>query len=203
VDVLVPLKRLDRAKTRLDGLLDATGRARLMRTLLDHTLSEVKRIRSVGDVILVSSDPGSAAIAREHGVSHFDDRGLPWNDGLAAAIAESVTSQEVVIVSADLPLLAAADVDELVAAMPERGISIARARDAGTNAVAMRPAGAMRTCFGTPGSAAGHADLAAAAGFDAVIADIPGLAMDLDSPEDVRDAIERGVPDAVRAALGS
>jgi 2-phospho-L-lactate guanylyltransferase len=196
------LKRLDRAKTRLDGLLDAPGRARLMRTLLDHTLSEVKGVRSVGDVILVSSDPESAAIASEHGVAHFDDRGLPWNDGLAAAIAERVTSQAVAIVSADLPLLSAADVEALVDAMPERGISIARARDAGTNAVAMRPAGAVRTCFGTPGSAAGHAGLAAAAGYDAVIADIPGLALDLDSPEDVRDAVDRGVPDAVRAALG-
>jgi 2-phospho-L-lactate guanylyltransferase len=196
------LKRLDRAKTRLDGLLDAPGRARLMRPSLDHTLSEVKGVRSVGDVILVSSDPESAAIASEHGVAHFDDRGLPWNDGLAAAIAERVTSQAVAIVSADLPLLSAADVEALVDAMPERGISIARARDAGTNAVAMRPAGAVRTCFGTPGSAAGHAGLAAAAGYDAVIADIPGLALDLDSPEDVRDAVDRGVPDAVRAALG-
>jgi 2-phospho-L-lactate guanylyltransferase len=201
MQVLVPLKRLDRAKSRLDGFLDAAGREQLMRALLDHALAEVKRASPVSGVILVSSEPDSAAIAQQHGVSHFDDRGLPWNESLAAAIAERVSSQEVAIVSADLPLVSAADVEMLIAAMPERGIAIARARDAGTNAVAMRPAGGMQTCFGTPGSAARHAELAAAAGFDAVIADIPGLAIDLDSPEDVRDALERGVPAAVRAVL--
>ncbi|MCW2977059.1 MAG: 2-phospho-L-lactate guanylyltransferase CofC [Actinomycetia bacterium] len=203
MQVLVPLKRLDRAKTRLDGLLDAPGRARLMRALLEHTLTEVKRAPSVSGVVLVSSDPASAAIANEHGVAHFDDRGLPWNDALAAAVAESVSSQEVAIVAGDLPLVSADDVEALIAAMPERGVAIARARDAGTNAVAMRPAGAMHTCFGTPGSAARHAELAAAAGLDAVIADIAGLAIDLDSPDDVREALGRDLPDAVRAALAT
>ena len=36
IEVLVPLKRLDYAKTRLTSVLDPSARARVMRALLDH-----------------------------------------------------------------------------------------------------------------------------------------------------------------------
>lgn len=203
VDALIPLKRLDLAKSRLRERLAAPERARLMRALLDHTLREVRRSPSVGRVFLVSSDADSAAIAAEHGIVHFDDRGLPWNDALAAATAEVVSSETVLILSADLPLVSAADVEALISEVPEAGVAIARARDAGTNGVAIRPAGAVATCFGIKGSAAGHAALAEAAGLLAVMVDRPGLAIDLDSPEDVREALRRGVPGDVEAVLAA
>ena len=63
--------------------------------------------------------------------------------------------------------------------------AIARATDGGTNALSMRPAGAMRTCFGEPHSARLHAALAAEAGLAHAIVDLPGLAFDLDRPEDL------------------
>src|SRR2546428_9647877 len=96
---------------------------------------------------------GVAGAVREAGVEritivteeHLDDyelwhdRGLAWNDALAAATAEVVTAPLVAFVSADLPLLRAEEIEELLAATPARGIAIARALDGGTNAVSMRP----------------------------------------------------------------
>lgn len=203
MDALVPLKRLDLAKSRLSERLDPPARARLMRALLDRTLDQAARAPSVGRIVLVSSDERSAEIAAAHGIDWFDDRALPWNDALAAAIAETVRSPDVLILSADLPLVTAADVEQLVAATPARGAAIARARDAGTNAIVMRPAGAIATCFGIQGehgSAAGHARLAAEAGLEAVIVDLPGLAGDVDSPEDL-DELALGAPPALRSLL--
>jgi 2-phospho-L-lactate guanylyltransferase len=153
-------------------------------------------------VILVSSDPGAAALAAGWSIEHFDDRGLPWNDALAAAMADAVRSDVVLVLSADLPLVTADEVEALVAAAPRPGMAIARARDAGTNAVVLSPPGGAPTCFGAPGSAARHAALAAEAGLRAEIVDLPGLAFDLDSREDLEHVLERtDVPEGLRAIL--
>jgi 2-phospho-L-lactate guanylyltransferase len=204
LDALVPLKRLDTAKSRLSARLSPAARSELMRALLDRTLREALRAVSVGRVVLVSSDEHSAAIAAAHGVDRFDDRGLPWNEALAAAMREAVRSDGVLILSADLPLVSAADVDALAAAAPRSGLAIARAHDAGTNALVMRPPAAVETCFGiqgSDGSAAGHARLAEAAGLEAVIVDLPGLALDLDSPDDVEELLRRGAPPELRTLV--
>jgi 2-phospho-L-lactate/phosphoenolpyruvate guanylyltransferase len=201
IDALVPLKRLDYAKTRLASVLDPQTRMRVMRALLDHTLEQVKAAPSIRSVTLVSSAVEAASIAAQHGVAHFDDRGLPWNDALAAAIAEAVTSEAVAIVSADVPLLTTDDVERFVAALTERGAVIARATDAGTNGVAMQPAGAMPTTFGIKGSAARHAELAERSGLTPVIVDIPGLAHDLDTAEDLDEALRHAMSAEVRAVL--
>lgn len=201
IEALVPLKRLDYAKTRLASVLDPPTRVRVMRALLDHTLEQVKAAPSLRGVTLVSSAVEAAAIAHEHGVAHFDDRGLPWNDALAAAIAEAVTSDAVAIVSADLPLLTTAAVEQFLARLTERGAVIARATDAGTNAVAMQPAGAMPTTFGVEGSAARHAELAAESGLTPVIVDIEGIAHDLDTAADLEEVLRRVMSPDVRAVL--
>jgi 2-phospho-L-lactate guanylyltransferase len=201
IDALVPLKRLDYAKTRLASVLDPSTRVRVMRALLDHTLEQVKGAPSIRSVTLVSSASEAPSIAAEHGVAHFDDRGLPWNDALAAAIAEAVTSDAVVIVSADVPLLTIDDVERFVAALTNRGAVIARATGAGTNGVAMHPAGAMPTTFGVTGSAARHAELAEGSGLTPVIVDIPGLAHDLDTAADLEEVLRHAMSDEVRAVL--
>jgi 2-phospho-L-lactate/phosphoenolpyruvate guanylyltransferase len=201
VDALVPLKRLDYAKTRLATVLDPPTRVRVMRALLAHTLEVVQAAPSVGRVTLVSSALEAPALAAEHGVACFDDRGLPWNDALAAAIAEAVEGDAVAIVSADVPLLTTGDVEAYVAALTENGAVIARATDAGTNGVAMHPAGAMRTTFGSKGSAALHAELARAAGLTAVLVDLEGMAHDLDTAADLDEVLRHAMSPEVRAVL--
>jgi len=189
VHVLVPLKRLDGAKSRLAAALEPEARRDVMRAMLAVTLGAV---RPVGAATLVSSDPRAATLAAEHDVSWWDDRGLSWNAALAGAMREVVKESVVAVVSADLPLVATADVEALVTATPARGVAIARARDGGTNAISMRPPGVLVTCFGVPASSACHAQIAAAAGVDATVVDREGLALDLDTPEDAEHALAAG-----------
>jgi 2-phospho-L-lactate guanylyltransferase len=189
VHVLVPLKRLDAAKTRLAAALEPEARRDVMRAMLAVTLGAV---RPVGAATLVSSDPAAASLAAQHDVSWWDDRGLSWNAALTAAMREVVKESVVAVVSADLPLVATEDVQALVTATPARGVAIARARDGGTNAVSMRPPGVIMTCFGVSRSAACHAEIAAAAGVDATVVDREGLALDLDTPEDAEHALAAG-----------
>jgi 2-phospho-L-lactate guanylyltransferase len=170
--VLVPLKTRD-PKSRLAAALPAAERAELMRTLLERVVGAVREA-GVERVTVVSAEPLDG-----HDV--WPDRGLAWNDALAAASAEVVSASLVAIVSADLPFLRGDEVEELLAATPARGIAVARALDGGTNAVAMRPPGLVHTRFGEPGSAAVHASL----GVPAVVLDLPGLAFDVDRPADL------------------
>jgi 2-phospho-L-lactate/phosphoenolpyruvate guanylyltransferase len=170
--VLVPLKRID-PKSRLAGKLPLEERVRLMRGLLAGVV-DATRDAGVERVTIVTG-------LSLKGYEVWHDRGLPWNEALAAAIEEVVTAPLVAIISADLPSIRAEEVEELLTATPTQGIAIARALDGGTNAVSMRPPGIVRTHFGEPGSAAVHAGL----GVDHVVLDLPGLAFDVDTPEDL------------------
>lgn len=201
VAALVPLKRLDHAKTRLASILESPARVCVMRALLDHTLERVKAAPSVESVTLVSSAVEAPEIARAHGVSNYDDGGLPWNDALAAAIREAVAVDAVAVISADVPLLTTNDVEEFVRALSSYQAVIARAADAGTNGLAMHPAGAMQMTFGSKGSAELHAGLARAAGLEPVIVDIEGLAYDLDTAADLEAVLLRAMAPEVRSVL--
>jgi 2-phospho-L-lactate guanylyltransferase len=176
--VLVPLKRLDRAKSRLAQTLTAAERAALMRLLLERVLSAV-RAAGIEQITVVTSERLTLDVA-----ATWHDNDLPWNDALATAIAEVVDEDVVAVISADLPFLGAADVTALIEATPARGVAIGRALDAGTNAVSMRPPGVLPTCFGEPSSAALHAARARGLRLACVTLDLPGLAFDVDTPAD-------------------
>jgi 2-phospho-L-lactate/phosphoenolpyruvate guanylyltransferase len=177
--VLVPLKRLGRAKSRLAEALTAAERAELMVTLLERVVEAVQGA-GVDRITLVTSEP----LAHDGAVT-WHDGGLPWNEALARAIAEVVDEELVAVISADLPFLGPDDVTALISATPARGVVVGRALDAGTNAVSMRPPGVLPTRFGEPGSAALHAASAAARGLECVTLDLPGLAFDVDTPADL------------------
>ncbi len=144
-----------------------------MRMLLERVVGTIREA-GVERVTVVTSESLD-------GYEVWPDRGLPWNDALSTAIDEVVAAPLVAVISADLPLLRADEVEELLAATPARGIAIARALDGGTNAVSMRPPGIVRTHFGEQGSASVHAGL----GVDHVVLDLPGLAFDVDTPADL------------------
>jgi 2-phospho-L-lactate guanylyltransferase len=182
--VLIPLKRLDDAKSRLADVLTANERSALMLELLEGVLAAAEEA-DLGPITIVSAEP-----AVPDGVARFDDRGLAWNDALAAAMREVVSEPIAAVVSADLPRVTAEDIKVLVAATPDRGMAIARALDGGTNAVAMRPPGVVMTHFGEPQSAAVHAQTTATTGLAARIVDVPGLAFDVDTPADLAELRE-------------
>ena len=178
--VLVPFKRLDQAKSRLAPVMSAEERAALMLELLQGVLVAADEA-DVGPITIVSAEP----VVLPVGVGRFDDRGVAWNEALAAAMRAVGREPIAAVVSADLPRVSAEEIQTLVRATPDRGLAIARALDGGTNAVSMRPPAVVRTRFGEPQSAAVHAQTTAAAGLAARILDLPGLAFDVDTPADL------------------
>ena len=195
--VLVPVKRLAGAKSRLAGSYDAATRRALQLELAAGVVAAAGAAELVDRVLVATSDPGAAGLAEA-----VSDGDLPWNEGLAHAIAQVRPCPDaVVILAGDLPLVRPGDVDALVRAIPARGLAVARARDGGSNALGLRPPGVLVPSFGATASAALHLRRARRAGLEAVVCDRPGLALDLDTPADVRAALDLLGPGSIRELL--
>jgi 2-phospho-L-lactate guanylyltransferase len=200
VHVLVPVKNLDACKQRLAPVLDAGQRRSLMLGLLEDVIEQAFAADAVSAVSCVTSDEAAAEVAVQLGARVISDGGLPWNEGLRHALRQiAPRPPAVAFVAADLPCIGPDDIDALAAALPLRGIVIGRARDGGTNALALQPPHAIMPAFGRRASAAVHARLADDAGVSATILDRPGLAFDLDTPDDLDHALTAGTGGRDRA----
>jgi 2-phospho-L-lactate guanylyltransferase len=184
-DILIPLKRLDAAKSRLAPALSEAERRRLMAAMVAHVV-RTALAADAGRVVLVSSDPAAQALADRLGIGRVSDAGLPWNPGLVHARAQLPAPAEAVLyLAGDLPLVEVGDVAALIDAGTTGTAVIGRAHDGGTNALWVCPPTALRPAFGTPESAAVHAGRAEECGLEAVVLDRPGIAHDVDTPADL------------------
>jgi 2-phospho-L-lactate/phosphoenolpyruvate guanylyltransferase len=187
---VVPLKALTAAKGRLAPDLAPARRRELAAWMCSHVLTTLLAAPSVDDVLVVAGDEEAAALARQHGVR----AAIPPRPGLHAALdlADALLAgiPASLVVAADLPLLAVADVEALCGAVPAgaphiAAVAIAPTRDGGTGGLLRRPADVMGTAFG-PGSAAAHRTLAAEAGVLATVVEADGFALDIDTAGQLR-----------------
>ena len=166
------MKSMDRAKGRLSGVLDAAGRRALAQQMLEHVLATLREA-GLATVQVASADEGTGD--------------LNADVTAAARRAEQQGARELLLVMADLPYLAASDIAALVEAGRTSDIVIAEAKDGGTNALVLRPPTVLQFAFATARpSAAFHADHARNAGIEPVFVRRPGLARDIDTPDDLR-----------------
>ena len=184
-DVLIPLKRLDAAKSRLASALTAPERRRLMAAMVAHVV-RAARAADAGRVVIASSDPAAAGLADRLGVEWASDGGRPWNAGLVYARGTlPAPAAAVLYLAGDLPLVEPGDVTALVDAGVSGSAVVGRAHDGGTNALWVSPPDALEPAFGAPRSAAVHAGRAGERGLTVVMIDRPGLARDVDTPADL------------------
>lgn len=64
---IIPVKPLRRGKSRLAGVLTQDERADLNQHLLAHTVDTLRSIPEIEQVLVVSRDPATLSLAREHG----------------------------------------------------------------------------------------------------------------------------------------
>jgi 2-phospho-L-lactate guanylyltransferase len=186
---LVPVKPLDQAKSRLAGTLAPGERAALVHTLLEDTLGVLRKVPAIGEIVVVTADPAVAAWASGREVRVLREAGGPdLNRGLLAAtrLAQAEGAEAILILHADLPRLTAADVVAMVstaAVAPVVVLAPDRHRR-GTNALLCAPPGLIEYQFG-PDSFALHCAQAQAVGARLEVCSNSGLALDLDTPEDL------------------
>lgn len=195
---VVPLKALDRAKGRLAEHLDGISRIELVRWMFSRVVAACRAASSVGHVLVIAGDAAAAGLARDLDVEVL----LEPRPGLATAMATAdratAGAAATLVVAADVPLATATDIEAVCrAGRREPCVVVAPTRDGGTAALLRRPARVVPTAYG-PSSADAHLQAARRAGVRAVRLDIPSLALDVDTADDLR-RIRADHPAAARA----
>ncbi|HKX17074.1 MAG TPA: 2-phospho-L-lactate guanylyltransferase [bacterium] len=201
---IVPQKGLLGAKSRLEGVLSAVDRASLSLAALSHVCATLKAAPGVEGVVVMTPDATVRARAAAWGIPAIADPRPSFNDALEQTMRDGSASQAVLVVAADLPLLALSDVEAMLAvARPGRLVLAPSKEGTGTNAVIVPPGMVFHPAYGG-GSLWAHHRGARAGGHEVVEVRRPGLAFDLDTETDLRalrycDAfVPAAVPDVVR-----
>ncbi|MBN1438676.1 MAG: 2-phospho-L-lactate guanylyltransferase [Anaerolineales bacterium] len=186
---IVPVKRLSAAKSRLAPALTLRRRRELVLGLLVRTLKVLGKVEGIEKILVAGKDRAVRRIAAQAG-AEFVPEGVRggMNRALARAAAEAGRrgAESLLILPADLPLLAPTDVTWALARrkrQPFFAISPDRA-GRGTNLLLVAPPGLIRFSFGRF-SFVRHLRAARQAGVNATVLSRRALAWDLDRPEDL------------------
>ena len=195
---VLPIKRFDRAKQRLDPPLTAAARRELAAAMVADVLAALAGVGGLDAIVAVTGEPVAAELARAAGVETIDERREAGQSAAAlAGIAYALErgAHNVLLVPGDCPALDGGEVEALLAgAAPGPSVAIVPDRHGtGTNALLLAPPDAIAPAFG-PGSFDRHVAAAQAAGVVAHVERLPSLALDVDTAGDLA---------ALRAALES
>jgi 2-phospho-L-lactate guanylyltransferase len=186
VTVVIPVKRLSDAKSRLSPILDPERRKELVIEMLSNVLSAARQSEAQS-VVVVSPDPLVGELASSRGLDWMPDPASALNETLLAAFRACWERSETPLyLPADLPRLVASDVDGIIDVWAgEDRVVVSPSRDEqGTNALLVPGA-----CRVEPGlgkrSFARHVARAERLGFALRVYRTPGLALDIDTPEDI------------------
>lgn len=187
--VIIPIKPLNRSKSRLAEVLSPEQRQHFAENMLRHVIGVVRTVPAVAGTLVISRDTRALAIARDYGAHTVQESGpQELNSAItrAAQVVASWRGEAVLVLPADLPLIAAEDVEAIIAkGQFEPSIVIASdlVQD-GTNALLMRPPGLFTFMYGE-GSYQRHTQAAREAGARIESYFSERIALDMDTSDDL------------------
>jgi 2-phospho-L-lactate guanylyltransferase len=195
IAALVPVKRLAQAKGRLRAVLSDGQRREFVLAMLEDALRLLAGQPAMEATAVVSADEEVLAFARRLGAQSIREppgiRGLNAALAFAADVLARQATTGLLVLPADVPLATSADLEAILAAWQEAPVVLCPSRSGGTGALALRPPQAIPFRFG-PRSFAAHRRAAVERDLPVAVLDRPGLALDIDRPEDLRALLAGG-----------
>ena len=187
--VVVPVKPFALAKRRLSSVLDDSARARLARAMVVDLLETLTRCTRVSGVVVVTREKAMADIAARHGAQLLPEAepGLSKSIYQAARHLAAQGASSLLMLPTDVPLVTSQDIDQLIArhGWAPAVTLVSDGEGWGTNAIAVSPPDLMPFRFGRRSFEA-HKAAGLALGARVQVLRCPGLALDVDTPEDLR-----------------
>lgn len=203
VGLIIAVKRLGSAKTRLAPVFSAPTREHVVLAMLVDTVTAASRVASLHTVTVVTPDEAAAEAARELGADvlidptpegHHD----PLNNAIIAAeVAVRETTPNIAVLQGDLAALQPQELSEAVIAARAHARSFVADRH-GTGTAALFAFGEpLEPRFGLD-----SAQLHRRSGAIELTGAWPGLRCDIDTPDDLLVARRLGVGAATTQAVG-
>src|SRR5580704_11276947 len=138
---------------------------------------------------LVTSDPFAIELAKQYDFEIIPDLANPGETGaieMATRLCVERGLDSTLVIPADIPLIQASELDQILEHAPDEGSLLVPAADGrGTNAAFRRPANLFPLRFGND-SFKPHLAAAQATGKPCIVLQLPGVAVDVDNPEDLQ-----------------
>jgi 2-phospho-L-lactate guanylyltransferase len=207
---LIPVKRLALAKSRLAAHLARSQRETLVLDMLQHVVSTLCESDSFEQIYVVSADAQVLQLAQHWGAEALRETRPGHNPALQAAAQvileravwrHTIYTQQtppanrtlftpqdlgLLTISADLPLLSQKDVHALLTSGEHSQVVLAAATNGtGTNALLLRPPLLLPYLFG-PGSLPAYIQAARQRSMSYLLLQRAGLALDIDTREDMQ-----------------
>jgi 2-phospho-L-lactate guanylyltransferase len=185
---IVPVKPLHRGKSRLSNILSEEERVQLNHQLFVHTIEILQQVDAINDILVVSRDSDVLTEARELKVRTVTENGTPeLNNALrrASLFSKNFSTEGILIVPADLPLMTPQDVYDFLELRREPPVTIITPdrRGQGTNLLYTNPADLLTFSYGMD-SFKRHIDQANSKNARVVVFENEQIGLDLDIPED-------------------
>ncbi len=187
--ILVPVKNLADAKQRLSSILTAEERFALAQAMCEDVLGELASWQRRPPVAVVTSDSSVRDLAARFNfeVIPDDNSGETSAIAMATAVCRRRGAESTLVLPADIPLLESAELQKILDNAPAGGaVLVPDAAGRGTNAAWRSPGDLFPLRFGND-SFLPHLAAAKATGLPWVVLELPGIARDVDRPEDLRE----------------
>ena len=185
----VPVKEFTGAKQRLATLLTPARRELLAATMLEDVLAALAGAHRLAGILVNTVEPRAAALAERYGARVMSDGARDGHTGAVLGMARALAAegQAMLTLPGDIPRVTPAEVDTVVSScLPAPSFTIVPAHDElGSNAVLCAPPGAVPLRFGD-NSYFPHLTAARRCGIEPTVVRLPGIALDIDHPADLR-----------------
>jgi 2-phospho-L-lactate/phosphoenolpyruvate guanylyltransferase len=191
VAALMPVKGFRNAKQRLSPLLTSAAREQLAETMFRDVLGQVRIARGLVATFVVTGDEKVAAIATAAGakiIREAEEKGETAAVDFARLELKSAGYEAVLIIPGDMPLVRAADIEQVLAQVPEEATApfalLVPSHDRlGTNALLLAPPDVIKLRFGYD-SFTFHLSQVIAQGLPTRYIENEHIALDIDDPKD-------------------
>ena len=188
--ILVPVKNLANAKQRLAPVLGPEARQELAQAMCSDVLETLARWRQRPAVAVVTSDSFASDFAAGLGFEVVPDDVNSGETGaieMATAFCRDRGAMHTLVIPADIPLIEVGELEKTVESAPPSGtLLVPDAAGRGTNAAWRAPADLFPLRFGND-SFLPHLAAAKDTGLPCVVLKLPGIALDVDRPEDLQE----------------
>jgi len=149
--VIVPVKKLDDAKSRLSPLLLNDERKEFCLKMLEDVLTTVKTTRHIDQTVVVSKDAEAFQVAKSFDAVPLMEKQPGLNQAVSEAVSWCIQREaaSTLVLPADIPLVTPMDLNRILSLREKAAVVISPSRSGGgTNALLLTPPNVIPTFYG-------------------------------------------------------